>query len=391
MSVIESLRRSHAELVEIRRDIHAHPELSFAEHRTAALVADRLEALGIETHRGIGRTGVVGVVRGRPGGRAVGLRADMDALPIQEHNTFAHRSRHAGCMHACGHDGHTTMLLGAAEVLAAQAADFEGTVNLVFQPAEEGDGGAQAMIDDGLFERFPMEAIFGMHNWPGLDAGSFAVHRGPTMASADRFDVEVRGHGAHAAMPHLGIDPVVAAAALVQAVQTIASRTLDPHDPAVVSVTMFNAGEAYNVIPDRVRLSGTVRAFSAGVQDRIEARLGEICAGIGAAYGVEIALDYRRGYPATINTVAEADLCQAVATTLVGAHHVAADMRPSMGAEDFAFYLQHKPGCYVWIGNGPGEGGCTLHNPHYDFNDEIIPVGAAYWVELARRFLASPH
>jgi amidohydrolase len=389
MSVIESIRREHARLAGIRRDIHAHPELAFKEHRTAELVAGHLEALGIEVHRGIGRTGVVGVVRGGRSLRAIGLRADMDALPMQERNTFAHQSQHSGCMHACGHDGHTTMLLGAAEVLARER-NFDGTVYLVFQPAEEGEAGARAMLEDGLFERFPMESIYGMHNWPGMPAGRFAVHTGPAMASADRFDIEVLGNGAHAAMPHQGNDPIVAAAALVQAIQTITSRTLDPLDAAVVSTTLFHAGEAYNVIPDRASLSGTVRAFSATVQSRIEARLAALCRGIGDAHEVRIDMTYRRGYPPTINTPEEAALCARVAAGLVGAEQVELDARPSMGAEDFAFFLERKPGCYVWIGNGPGEGGCTLHNPHYDFNDDIIPVGAAYWVRLVETHLGRP-
>jgi hippurate hydrolase len=386
MSVIETIRSKHAKLTDIRRDIHAHPELAYAEHRTAELVATHLEALGLEVHRGVGRTGVVGVARAGSGMRAIGLRADMDALPMQERNTFAHQSRHAGCMHACGHDGHTTMLLAAAEVLA-RGEGFDGTVYLIFQPAEEGEAGAQAMIDDGLFERFPMESVFGMHNWPGMPEGHFAVHSGPAMASADRYDITVMGHGAHAAMPHLGKDPVVAAAALVQALQTITSRTLDPLDAAVVSTTLFHAGEAYNVIPDRAQLSGTVRAFLPEVRNTVEARLREICAGIAATHGVSVDIEYRRGYPATINSAAEAACCTEVAVALVGADRVRTDARPSMGAEDFAFFLEHKPGCYVWIGNGPGEGGCMLHNPKYDFNDDIIPVGGAYWVELVKRLL----
>lgn len=388
MSAIEALRGQHARYSGIRRDIHAHPELAYAEHRTAELVAAHLESLGIETHRGIGGTGVVGVVRGGKGLRAIGLRADMDALPMQERNDFEHRSRHEGCMHACGHDGHTTMLLAAAEVLARHR-DFDGVVYLVFQPAEEGAAGAKAMLDDGLFDRFPMEAIFGMHNWPGMAAGHFAVHTGPVMAAADRFDIEVVGHGAHAAMPHLGVDPIVAASALVQAFQTIPSRTVDPIDAAVVSTTIFRAGTAQNVIPDRVEMAGTVRTFVESVRDRVEKRMGEICAGIAAAHGVKINLSYRRGYPATVNSADEARLCAEVAGALVGEERVDTAARPSMGAEDFAFFLQEKPGCYVWIGNGPSQGGCMLHNPNYDFNDELIPVGGAYWVELVRRLLAA--
>ncbi|AYH44750.1 M20 aminoacylase family protein [Azoarcus sp. DN11] len=385
MSITEKIRQCHPALTALRRDIHAHPELAFAERRTADLVANRLAALGIEVHRGLGGTGVVGVLRAGRSLRAIGLRADMDALPIQERNEFEHVSQHPGCMHACGHDGHTTMLLGAAEVLAANP-DFDGTVYFVFQPAEEGEGGGAAMIADGLFDRFPMASIFGMHNWPGLPSGHFAVHDGPVMASADRFDISIRGQGAHGAMPHLGTDSIAAGAALVQALQTIVSRTLDPLDSAVVSVTQFHAGEAYNVIPDRAQLCGTVRAFSAAVQDRIEAAISRISAGVAASHGVSVEVEYRRGYPPTINTSDEAAICAEVAAGLPGAS-VLTDQRPSMGAEDFAFYLRHKPGCYVWIGNGPGEGGCTLHNPHYDFNDSIIPFGVAYWVELARRLL----
>ena len=387
MSVLEVLRGVQPRYVEIRRDIHAHPELAYEEHRTAALVADHLESLGIETHRGIGGTGVVGVVRGGRGLRAIGLRADMDALPMQERNEFAHRSRNPGRMHACGHDGHTTMLLAAAEGLQRTRESFDGVVYLIFQPAEEGEAGAKAMIEDGLFDRFPMESVYGMHNWPGMETGSFAVHEGPVMASADRFDIEVTGVGAHAAMPHLGIDPVVAAAALVQAFQSIASRTVDPLDAAVVSTTIFQGGEAYNVIPDRVSLSGTVRTFRDSVRGTVETRMREICAGIGSAHAVRIDMNYQRGYPATVNCAEEAGVCVEVAAALVGAARVVSDARPSMGAEDFAYFLREKPGCYVWIGNGPGEGGCTLHNPRYDFNDELIPVGGAYWVELARRLL----
>ncbi|MDD2873455.1 MAG: M20 family metallopeptidase [Azoarcus sp.] len=386
MSVVDQFRPAHSRLKAIRRDIHAHPELAFMEHRTASVVVETLKAAGIEVHQGIGGTGVVGVIRAGRGLRAIGLRADMDALSITERNTFEHRSTHAGCMHACGHDGHTTMLLGAALALAEHRG-FDGIVYLIFQPAEEGEGGGRVMIEDGLFERFPMESVFGMHNWPGIPAGQFAVHAGPVMASADRFDIRILGTGAHAAMPHLGADPVAAGAALVQAIQTIVSRTLDPADAAVVSVTQFHAGEAYNVIPDRAELSGTVRAFSEPVQQRIEQRLGELCAGIGAAFGVRVDFEYRRGYPPTINTPSEAALCVDTAASLVGADKVDTTARPSMGAEDFSYFLQRKPGAYVWIGNGPGEGGCMLHNPNYDFNDEILPVGVAYWVQLVKRLL----
>ena len=386
MSLIESVRPLQSKLTAIRRDIHAHPELAFEEHRTAELVARHLEALGIETHRGVGGTGVVGVVRGRRGLRAIGLRADMDALPITERNEFAHKSTVQGCMHACGHDGHTTMLLGAAEALAARR-DFDGTVYLIFQPAEEGEGGAPAMIADGLFERFPMEAVFGMHNWPGMEAGTFAIHSGPVMASADRFDIRFTGVGAHAAMPHLGVDPVVAGAAFVQAAQTLVSRVLDPIDAGVVSVTQFHAGEAYNVIPDRAELCGTVRTFSAEVRDRLERGLRQVAEGIAQSHGVEVDFQFRRGYPPTVNTAAEAALCAEAARVVAGAGRVFTDRRPSMGAEDFAYFLEEKPGAYVWIGNGPGEGGCMLHNPNYDFNDEVLPAGVAYWCALVQRLL----
>ncbi len=386
MSLIESVRPLKDKLTAIRRDIHAHPELAFAEHRTAELVARQLEALGIETHCGIGGTGVVGVVRGRRGLRAIGLRADMDALPITERNEFAHKSTIPGCMHACGHDGHTTMLLGAAEAWAARR-DFDGTVYLIFQPAEEGEGGAPAMIADGLFERFPMEAVFGMHNWPGMEAGTFAIHSGPVMASADRFDIRFTGVGAHAAMPHLGVDPVVAGAAFVQAAQTLVSRVLDPIDAGVVSVTQFHAGEAYNVIPDRAELCGTVRTFSAEVRDRLERGLRQVAEGIAQSHGVEVDFQFRRGYPPTVNTAAEAALCAEAARVVAGAGRVFTDRRPSMGAEDFAYFLEEKPGAYVWIGNGPGEGGCMLHNPNYDFNDEVLPAGVAYWCALVQRLL----
>ena len=387
MKIIDAVKQQHAALTTFRRDIHAHPELAFDEHRTAKLVADRLEAAGIETHRGIGRTGVVGVIRAGTSKRAIGLRADMDALPIQERNTFPHHSKHPGRMHACGHDGHTTMLLGAAEHLAKHP-DFDGTVVFIFQPAEEGDGGGREMVEDGLFERFPMDAVFGLHNWPGLPAGSIAVHDGPVMASADRFDIEVFGHGAHAAMPHLGVDPVIAASALVQALQTVISRTLNPLDPAVLSVTQVHTGEAYNVIPDRARITGTVRAFSSEVQAQVEATMQRICQGIGTAYNVNVRFNFMRGYPATINTPAEAALCAEVARSVVGEAGVRTDVKPSMGAEDFAYFLHEKPGCYVWLGNGPGEGGCTLHNPNYDFNDQVIPVGVSYWVRLVEHLLA---
>ncbi|GAB2890559.1 M20 aminoacylase family protein [Uliginosibacterium flavum] len=387
MPIIPEIAARQAALTEIRRDIHAFPELAFEEARTAELVASQMERWGLEVHRGVGQTGVVGVIYNGDSKRVIGLRADMDALPIEEANQFAHRSRHAGCMHACGHDGHTAMLLGAAEYLAERR-NFDGTVVLVFQPAEEGRGGAAAMIADGFFERFPVDAIFGMHNWPGMPAGRFGISPGPVMASADRFDIVVTGHGGHAAMPHLTVDPIVAAAALVTALQTIASRSIDPLDGVVVSVTQFHAGEAYNAIPGEARLCGTTRALRPAVRAATAQRMRQICDGIAAVHGVKVEFTWMDGYPPTVNTLAEAELCRAVAGELAGVEQVDWALRPSMGAEDFSNFLEHRPGCYVWIGNGPGEGGCTLHNKHYDFNDENLTLGASYWVRLVEAALA---
>jgi hippurate hydrolase len=376
-----------ASLVALRHDLHAHPELAFEEHRSSEVVAGYLQTLGLEVHRGLAGTGVVGVLRNGDSPRAIGLRTDLDALPIHEQNRFPHRSKHEGRMHACGHDGHTAMLLGAARELAERG-DFDGTVVFIFQPAEETDGGARVMIEQGLFERFPVDSVYGMHNWPGLAAGSFAVHNGPVMACADQFDILVRGHGGHAAMPQQARDPLIAAAALAQAIQTVVSRVVDPLDPAVVSITrLFAGGEAYNVIPSEARLGGTVRAFRAEVQDRIETALERLCAGIAAGHGVQAQLEYRRGYPPTINSAAEAALCAEAARAVAGETNVRTDLPPSMGAEDFSYMLREKPGCYVWIGNGLEEGGCMLHNPLYDFNDAILPLGVAYWVKLVERLL----
>jgi hippurate hydrolase len=387
MKLPTQLQASRKHLVALRHDLHAHPELAFEERRTSDKIAAFLQARGIETHRGLAGTGVVGILRQGDGRRAIALRADMDALPVQEQNLFPHRSRIDGRMHACGHDGHTAMLLGAAEYLAAHP-NFDGTVVFIFQPAEETDGGARVMIEEGLFEQFPVDAVFGMHNWPGLSAGQFAVHSGPVMACADQFDILIKGHGAHAAMPHQGRDPLVAGATLVQALQSVVSRTLDPLDSAVLSITQFFAGgEAYNVIPAEARIGGTVRAFRPEVEDAIEAAMERLCAGIAAAHGVQAALDYRRGYPPTVNAAAEADACRRVLVDLVGEDNVRSDMRQSMGAEDFAYMLREKPGCYVWIGNGLAEGGCMLHNPRYDFNDDILTLGSGYWVKLVETLL----
>jgi amidohydrolase len=370
----------------LRRDLHAHPELAFNEHRTSDLVASTLESLGIEVHRGLAGTGVIGKLRCGDSSRGIGLRADMDALPIQEKNDFTHRSRHDGRMHACGHDGHTAMLLAAADALS-KSRNFNGTVYFIFQPAEETEGGGRVMVEQGLFDRFPMDAVFGLHNWPGLPAGQFAVHVGPVMASADRFDITLTGRGAHAAMPHQGNDVILAGSALIQALQSVVSRKLDPLDPAVLSITRFHAGEAYNILPEKAHLAGTIRAFNDRVRDQAEGEIRRICKGVGDSFGVLVAFDMHYGYPATVNTAAESELCRSVAAELVGDDNVKTDLQPSMGAEDFSFMLQKNPGCYIWLGNGPGEGGCMLHNPHYDFNDEVLPLGAEYWCKLVARLL----
>ena len=375
-----------AELTALRRDIHAHPELAFNETRTADIVARELERYGLEVHRGIAKTGVVGVLRAGRSSRMIGLRADMDALPLAELNEFPHHSKYGGKMHACGHDGHTAMLLGAARYLAAKP-DFDGIAVFIFQPAEESEGGAAVMIEDGLFERFPVEAVFGLHNWPGIPVGQMMAMPGPVMAGTCAFEIIVRGHGCHAAMPHQGVDSIVAGAQLVQALQTVVSRTLHPCDAAVVSVTQFHAGEAWNIIPEEVVLRGTIRSFKAEVQDSVERAIERLCSGIAAANGAQISVVFDHRYPPTVNSPAEAKFCQQVAAEVFGAEHVLTDIQPSMGAEDFAYMLNEKPGCYVWLGNGPGTGGCTLHNPHYDFNDELLTLGASYWVRLVQRWL----
>ena len=381
-------------LRDIRRDIHAHPELCFQEVRTSELVADALTRWGVEVHRGLGQTGVVGVIEGRPGQRAIALRADMDALPMTERNTFAHASKHPGRMHACGHDGHTAMLLAAAQHLAGER-DFDGKVVLVFQPAEEGGGGAAAMIRDGLFERFPVDAIFGMHNWPGMPAGTFAIKDGPCFASSNEFKIVLRGKGCHGAMPHLGIDPVPLACQLVQSFQTILTRNVRPVETGVISVTMIQAGEATNVVPDTVTMQGTVRTFTTETLDLIEQRMRDLTHHTAAAYGATAEFEFHRNYPPTVNHPLETAFARRVMEATVGAAHVQA-FEPTMGAEDFSFFLQACPGAYFVIGNGDGthrEGGhglgpCTLHNPSYDFNDQLIPLGATLWVNLAKAWLA---
>lgn len=369
-----------------RQDLHAHPELAYQEHRTADFVASRLESFGIPLVRGLGGTGVVGTLVNGTGQRRIGLRADMDALPLQEMNDFAHRSRHAGCMHACGHDGHTVMLLAAAEHLA-RTRDFDGTIHFIFQPAEEGEAGAKAMMDDGLFTRFPVDAVFGLHNWPWLPVGQIALRPGPVMAAMDIFEVTLRGRGGHAAQPHMAIDPVVGAAALVQAWQGIVSRMVDPQDAGVVSVTQIHAGNAWAVIPEEVVLRGTVRSFKPEVQALIERRMREIAEGYATAHGCTMSWRYEHRFPPTVNSEAETRFAAAVAANLVGPDNVVHDATPSMGSEDFGWMLQVQQGCYAWLGSA-GQPGCLLHNPYYDFNDAVIPLGASYWVRLARDFLA---
>lgn len=386
MAIVEKIKLLQGEMAEWRHDIHAHPETAFEEQRTSALVAKKLESFGLRVHKGLGRTGVVGTLAAGPGKRAIGLRADMDALHIHEKNAFGHRSQHEGKMHACGHDGHTTMLLGAAKYLA-ETENFDGTVHFIFQPAEENEGGGREMVEQGLFDKFPCESVYGMHNWPGMPVGQFGLRPGPMMASFDIFDIELTGRGSHAALPHTGIDPVVAASALVQALQTITSRNVDPIESAVVTVTQVHAGDTWNVIPDEAILRGTTRAFMPEVQDLVERRMREICAGIAATYGAQVKIRYERRYPPTVNAARETEICASVLERMVGPENVVR-IPPVMGSEDFAFMLQAKAGCYVFVGNGPGEGGCMLHNSHYDFNDEVLPIGASYWANLVEHILA---
>ena len=377
----------HPRLTAVRRDLHAHPELAFAETRTADIVAQCLGELGIEVHRGLARTGVVGRLRAGGGTGSIGLRADMDALPLAEINEFAHRSTHAGRMHACGHDGHTTMLLGAAEVLARTRA-FDGTVHFIFQPAEEMAGGGKLMVDDGLFDLFPMDSVYSLHNWPGLGVGEFAVHPGPMMAGADVFEIRLRGRGAHAAMPHQGRDVILAGTALVQALQSLVARNVNPQDAAVVSVTRFNAGHGDNVLPDEAVLGGTVRMLRPDVRSLLEDGMRRVCRGIESAFEVVVDLDYRFGYPPTVNAEGPTALAERVARRCFGDACVHTGMDPAMGSEDFAFLAEKVPACYAWLGNGSSEGGCVVHSPKYDFNDAAIPHGVRYWVELVEAALA---
>ncbi len=386
--ILAGLSAMHADMTLWRRDIHAHPELGFEEHRTADLVAAKLAAFGIEIHRGLGKTGVVGILRAGSGKRTLGLRADMDALPIHEANTFEHRSLHAGVMHACGHDGHTTMLLGAAKYLA-ESRNFDGTVHFIFQPAEEGIGGAKAMVDDGLFDKFPCDAIFGMHNRPSLPVGRFAVKSGPMMAGGAFFDIRVMGKGAHGARPETGVDAALVAAHIAVALQSIVSRNLPPVDTAVLSVTKIHAGDAYNVIPQTAALGGTVRAFSRDVMAMIEARMKRLAASTAEAFGATAEVDFRSLFAPTVNDPTQAEYAAGICAALVGEENVDRNPALIMASEDFSFMLERVPGCYINIGNGSVEGGCEVHNPAYDFNDAALPLGAAFFVRLVESKLAA--
>ena len=389
-SPIDRIRSYHGELTSVRRDIHAHPELSFQEDRTSALVADKLTAWGIEVHRGLAKTGIVGVIPGKKkaSGRGIGLRADMDCLPMHEKNNFDHRSRNEGRMHACGHDGHTTMLLGAARYLA-ETRNFDGTAYLIFQPAEEGGGGGEVMVKEGLFERFPANEVYALHNWPGLPPGKMAVRAGPVMAATDEVQITVHGRGGHGAMPHLAVDPVLAAAHIITALQSIASRNVSPIEAVVVSICSMATSQVgvFNVIPDHVKLVGTVRSFQRETRELAERRLREIATKTAEALGASAEVTYARGYPATVNSTREAQFAAQVGKRLFGVDNVITEHEPTMGGEDFSFMLQARPGAYVFLGQGGAAGGCLLHNPNYDFNDEVIPLGAGYLAALVEEAL----
>jgi len=389
MRSIERIEGYHEDLTSWRRDIHAHPELGFEEHRTSNLVAEKLAQFGYEVFRGIGRTGVVGRLRAGTSSRSIGLRADMDALPIEERTNLAYSSRHDGRMHACGHDGHTTMLLGAARYLA-ETRNFDGTVHLIFQPAEEGLGGGKAMVKDGLFERFPCDTIFGMHNRPGLAVGKFQIRTGPMMAGGAYFDIAITGKGAHGARPESGIDPVIVASHITMALQTVVSRNVRPLDTAVLSVTQIHAGDAYNVIPEQAFIRGTVRAFDANIMALIEQNMGRIASGVASGFGATAELDFRALFPPLVNDAAEAEFIADTAAGLVGGENVNRNGNPVMASEDFSYMLNQWPGAYIQIGNGDAVGGCEVHNPGYDFNDAALPFGASLFVRLVERKLPPP-
>lgn len=391
MPVINRIAEFHDDMTAWRHDIHTHPELGFEEHRTAALVAEKLAEWGVEAHTGIAGTGVVGVLHGRngPGGpaRSIALRADMDALPMDEETGKPYASVNPGRFHGCGHDGHTTMLLGAARYLA-ETRNFDGTVYFVFQPAEEGLGGGRTMVQDGLFEKFPVRSVWGMHNWPELPFGEAGVIAGPAMAAADRFTIRIAGKGSHAAFPHFSRDPILIGAQLVNLLQSLVSRRTDPLDNAVLSVTTFHAGSAFNVIPGEAELSGTVRTFREETRDMIESGMRQLVESVATAMGATVEIEYERGYPATVNAAEESGFAAGVAAELLGETRVQRDIAPCMGAEDFSFMLNEKPGCYIWLGQADDQHQAMLHQPSFDFNDRILPVGASYWALLVERSLA---
>jgi hippurate hydrolase len=386
MPILNRIAEFHDEITAWRRDLHQHPEVLFDVHRTAGIVAEKLKAFGVdEIVTGLGRTGVVGIINGKSNtsGKTIGLRADMDALTVTEKTGAAYASTIPGKMHACGHDGHTAMLLGAAKYLA-ETRNFDGRVAVIFQPAEEGGGGGKVMIEDGLVEKFDIAEVYGMHNWPGMPVGHFGIRHGGIMAATDRFYITITGQGGHAARPQQTIDPIIVAAQMVTALQTIVSRNLDPLESAVLSVTMIEAGEADNVISQTAKITGTVRTLDGDVQDFIEARLNEIVPQFARSFGASAEIRYARGYPVTVNSADEADFAADVATEVVGAERVDRNTPPSMGGEDFSFMLNERPGAYIFIGNGNSS---ELHTDTYDFNDEAIPVGTSYWVRLAETAL----
>ena len=387
MPIVNRVADLHDEITEWRRDLHAHPELQYDVHRTAGAVSEKLKSFGCDdVVTGLGRTGVVGVIRGsKPGGKVIGMRADMDALPIEEATTVAYKSTVPGKMHACGHDGHTAMLLGAAKYLA-ETRNFAGTAVVIFQPAEEGGAGARAMMDDGLFDRFGIEEVFGMHNYPGMPIGQFAIRSGPLMASTDTISIDLEGVGGHAAWPHFGVDTVLVGAQIVNQLQSIVARNVDPLHAAVISICMFQAGHTDNVIPQQAKLRGTARALSPKVRDLLQKRVREVVEGTARAYGAKAELTYTTGYPVLVNEERKTAFAAGVAREVAGKDKVNTDCAPLMGAEDFAFMLQERPGAFIYIGNGNS---AQLHNPAYDFNDEAIPVGTSYWVRLAETALAS--
>lgn len=386
MPLIDAIEQQQDELTRWRRDIHAHPELGFEEHRTSEFVATKLEEFGVQVHRGIGGTGVVGVLRVGNETKSIGLRADMDALPILEENTFDHRSRHDGHMHACGHDGHTVMLLGAAKYLS-ETRNFRGQVNFIFQPAEEGIGGAKAMVDDGLFRDFPCDILFAMHNAPGIPVGSFGVKKGVVTAAGAFFDIEIKGRGAHGAYPQHGVDPVVVGAQMVSAMQSIVSRNVGPTEAAVVSITQFHAGDAYNVIPASAHLSGTARTFSKSVMERVQERMTELAQTVAAGFGATAEVDFRTIFHPVVNDENAAEIAGQVCDDLVGSSNVRRDLSAGTGSEDFSFMLEEVPGCYLLIGNSDDDHQRPVHNPGYDFNDEALPGGASFFARVVERHL----